>query len=51
MYILTFTRDSEDLRRSFQQQSPLQPGYYTFIADAIAMYVNIDQEHAAKTLL
>ena len=26
MYILTFTRDSEDLRRSFQQQSPLQPG-------------------------
>ena len=51
MYILIFTTDYEDLCRSFQQHSPLQLGYYTFIADAVTMYVNIDQDHAAKTLL
>ena len=48
MYILTFTRDSEELCRVFQQHSPLQPGYYMFIADTVAMYTNIDQYQAKK---
>ena len=49
-YILTFTQDSEDLRRTLQKMSPLPAGAFLFTTDANAMYTNIDPDHAISEL-